>query len=549
MSLIKTFEYKKDKLNQLKKYEYGENWPVVYILEGKKEAYVGETINVYNRSRQHWKNQERRKLDTVHIIGDEEFNKSATLDIESLLIQYIAADGKYKLQNGNAGLIEHDYYDKERYLTIFEDIWDELREKDIVSKSITELRNSDIFKYSPYKALNEQQHAIVMSIKDTIISDQSSTHLINGEPGTGKTIVAIYLMKLLKELPETKDLKIGFVVPMTSLRGTIKQVFKTVKGLRSGMVLSPFDVVKEDYDILIVDEAHRLTRRVNISNMGAFDNVNRKLGLDIYKGDQLDWIKMSAKHIILCYDQHQSVRPSDILPHKIQQLDYKNHEMTSQMRVLGGRDYIAYIHSILHMNQRRMKVFHGYDLYLFEDIDLLHNKIKSKNHEYGLCRVVAGYAWKWQSKTDKSTYDIIIDGHSYRWNSTQKDWVNSVKALQEVGCIHTIQGYDLNYVGVIIGEEIRLNNGEIEVLEENYHDKYGKQTIEDPEELKNFIINIYKTLLTRGIRGTYIYVCDPELREYFKKYMPTYEDMESDFYPNTDLIVKVSEGTVEYEKK
>lgn len=69
------------------------------------------------------------------------------------------------------------------------------------------------------------------------------------------------------------------------------------------------------------------------------------------------------------------------------------------------------------------------------------NKIKQQNDEYGLCRVVAGYAWEWQSKSDKSAYDIRIQGYSYRWNSTQKDWVNSANALEEVGCIHTIKGY------------------------------------------------------------------------------------------------------------
>lgn len=540
MGLIKTFQYKQDKLEKIGRYKYGQNWPVVYILEGKKEAYVGETINAYNRSKQHMKNKERKKLDTVHIIGDSAFNKSATLDIESLLIQYIAADGKYELQNGNAGLTQHDYYNKERYQVIFEEIWEELRQKDIVSKSIMELRNSDIFKYSPYKALNEQQHEIVMRIKDSIVNDKRSTHIVNGEPGTGKTIVAIFLMKFLKELPVTKDLNIGFVVPMTSLRGTIKKVFKTVKGLRSGMVLSPFDVVKQHYDILIVDEAHRLTRRVNISNMGAFDNVNRKLGLDIYEGDQLDWIEMSADHLVLCYDKNQSVRPSDILPHKIDCLEAQNHRITSQMRVLGGKDYIEYIQNILHMQQGEKKNFGNYDVCLFDHIDQMVDKIKEKNDAYGLCRVVAGYAWEWASKKDKSAYDITINGYGYRWNSTQKDWVNSANALEEVGCIHTIQGYDLNYVGVIIGDEIRLNKGVIEILEENYHDKYGKQTIKDPDELKSFIMNIYKTLLTRGIRGTYLYICDPELREYFRRYMPTYKNIEP--------IGKVAEELAAYEK-
>lgn len=118
---------------------------------------------------------------------------------------------------------------------------------------------------------------------------------------------------------------------MTSLRATLKKVFKSVKGLRSSMILSPFDVVKEKYDVLIVDEAHRLNRRVNISNMGQFDNMNRSLGLDIKEGDQLDWIKKASKHIVLCYDPNQSVRPSDILPYKISELNAKKHAIKSQM--------------------------------------------------------------------------------------------------------------------------------------------------------------------------------------------------------------------------
>lgn len=506
MGLIKSFDYCNDKFEEIREYKYGKNWPVVYVLEGDKEAYIGETIHAYNRSKQHYENPDRRRLHLIHIIGDSDSNKSATLDIESLLIEHMAADGKYKLQNGNSGLSNHNYFDRERYQAKFENIWEELRKKNVVTKGIFELRNSDLFKYSPYKALNEEQCETVANIMNSIISKSKSTHLIQGEPGTGKTIVAIYLMKYLKECKETKDLKIALVVPMTSLRGTLKKVFKTVKGLSSSMVLSPFDVVKDNYDILIVDEAHRLNRRVNISNRGAFDNVNRMLKLDINEGNQLDWIKLSAKHIILCYDKNQSVRPSDILPHKIEELEVEKHIIQSQMRVLGGQDYIEYMHNILHKSQKEIKQFSKYSVFLFEDIREMYEKIKEQDKKYGLCRMVAGYAWEWKTKLDKKAYDINIEGNSYRWNSTQKDWVNSVNAINEVGCIHTIQGYDLNYVGVIIGNEITYNNGSIEIHSENYKDKYGKQTIKDSEVLKNYILNIYKTLLTRGIRGTYIYI-------------------------------------------
>lgn len=522
MGLIESFDYQEDNFDEIRKYKYGENWPVVYVLEGEREAYVGETINAYNRSRQHYEKPERRKLHLIHIIGDDESNKSATLDIESLLIEHMAADGKYKLQNGNGGLSNHNYYNREKYQAKFEVIWEELRKKNIVTKGIFELRNSDLFKFSPYKALNDQQCEAVTNIINSIINNSESKHIIQGEPGTGKTIVAIYLMKYLRECEQTQNLKIGLVVPMTSLRGTLKKVFKTVKDLKGSMVISPFDVVKEKYDVLIVDEAHRLNRRVNISNMGAFDNVNRKLNLD-NAGDQLDWIKLSAKHIVLCYDKNQSVRPSDVLPEKIEELKAEKHLIQSQMRVLGGQDYIEYIDNILHICENKTKQFDKYDVYLFDDVQEMSQKIKENDNKYGLCRMVAGYAWEWKSNLDKEAYDIVIKENKFRWNSTQKDWVNSKNAINEIGCIHTIQGYDLNYVGVIIGNEISYKDGKIVVDSNKYYDKYGKQTIKDIEVLKNYILNIYKTLLTRGIRGTYIYICDEGLREYFKGFFKVYD--------------------------
>lgn len=194
----------------------------------------------------------------------------------------------------------------------------------MVIKGLFEIRNSDLFKYSPYKALTTEQYSLVNTIVDSIINTDQSNQMIQGEPGTGKTIVAIYLIKYLKELTKTKDLKIGLVIPMTSLRSTLKKVFRNVKNLKANMVLGPSDVVGNKYDILIVDEAHRLNRRLNITNMKSFDDCNKKLGLDIKEGDQLDWIKLSCKHMILCYDKNQSIKPSDVRPEKFEKLIFKS---------------------------------------------------------------------------------------------------------------------------------------------------------------------------------------------------------------------------------
>lgn len=534
MGLIETFDYKEEELDKIKKYKYGLNWPVVYIIRNEDEAYVGESTKVYNRSLQHSKNKDRIKLNKIDIIADFDFNKSATLNIESLLIEYLSADSKYKLQNGNAGLSNHSYYNKDFYNDKFSKIWTELKDKGIVTRGLFDIRNSDLFKYSPYKALTSEQSLVVDEIVESIITNTESKHMIQGEPGTGKTIVAIYLLKYLKELEETKDLKIGLVVPMTSLRATLSSVFKTVNNLKSSMVISPSDATKEEYDILIVDEAHRLNRRVNITAMGAFDNVNRKLGLDIKSGTQLDWVNMSCNHLVLCYDKKQSIKPSDVRAEDFESIDFKKHKITSQMRVLGGGDYINYIQNILYQTQKKKLNFENYDLLLFDDISKMHEMIKSKNEEYGLCRLIAGYAWDWKSKKDKDVYDIVIQNTKFRWNSTNKDWINSDNSIDEVGCIHTTQGYDLNYAGIIIGHEISYKNGQIVVDKSKYFDKTGKNSIKIESELHNYIINIYKTILTRGIKGTYIYVCDENLRNYFKSFINIY---------NLDINYKEIENT------
>lgn len=514
MSEIKTFPFDKNQFERIKKYPFGKNWPVVYVAENGKEVYIGETVNAYHRSKQHFENPERRKLRKIHVITDEEYNKSATLDIESWLIQYMAADGKFVLQNGNSGLKNHNYFDREKYKAKFENIWRKLQEMSLAKNDLVQLKNSDLFKYSPYKSLTEDQFAVVKKIFKDLQKNENKTYIINGKPGTGKTILAVYLFKYLKEKEETKHLKIGLVVPMASLRRTIKKVFRNVKGLNGSMVLGPSDVVKQKHDLLLVDEAHRLHRRRNITNYGSYDKVNTLLGFD-KEATELDWIMHSSKNQIFFYDKNQSVRPSDIRPEDFQKLNAIHYDLTTQMRVEAGEDYIKFIEDMFDLKMSPKPDFSDYDFKIYDDVDQMVKDIKQKNKEHGLSRVVAGYAWPWHTKKKKQDYDIEINGLKLVWNSTAHDWVNSPNAINEVGCIHTVQGYDLNYVGVIIGPELSYDErtNKFVVDKDKYFDVNGRAGVTDPAELEQYIINIYKTLLTRGIKGTYVYVTNKKVRK------------------------------------
>ena len=323
---------------------------------------------------------------------------------------------------------------------------------------------------------------------------------------------------------------------MTSLRKTLQNVFRKTPDLKSSMVLSPSDTFKKKYDLLIIDEAHRLRQYKNIGWRGAFKKNNRKLGLDD-TGTELDWILANSKNQIFFYDEAQSVKPSDIDSSNFDKLlnDEKtvNISLKSQMRVKGGIDYIKFIDQLLSINLRTAEFYDSdtYEFKIFDSFKDLHNLLTERENTHGLSRLVSGYSWPWKSDPKRKNNptpdatDIEIEGLEFQWNKTAEDWINSENSFNEIGCIHTVQGYDLNYVGVIFGNEIRLNpkTNQIEIDPNEYYDNYGKLGVKDKNDLKSYIINIYKTIMYRGIKGTFVYVCDDNLREYFKKHVPSVE--------------------------
>ena len=531
------------------------SWPIVYFLNNNKsfEAYVGETTDVINRLKAHSKNNQKQKNTKVHIVLSDLFNKSVALDLESYLIRYVSADGIYTLQNANLGISNHRYYQqKEVYWDIFKDIWNELRSIGIARHSLEHIDNSDLFKYSPYKSLSKEQILSLKLILTCLIDGKAKTSLIQGGAGTGKSILAIFVFKLLKtnlddfnfsdfeeEDQELFDLikkvrskyinlTMALVIPMSSFRKTISKVFKNIKGLSADMVIGPSDLAKKKYDLIIVDEGHRLRQRVNLGPyFKIFDNISKKFRLDKNNSSELDWVLLQSKKCLIFYDRFQSIKPSDVPRQRFIKLEKEKtthiETLKTQFRSRGGINFVNFIHHLLDANLKELKPFQGIDfeLRLFDNPKELVTEINKKEKEYGLSRLVAGYAWEWVSKNDKSKYDIKIGNVLLKWNSVAVDWVNSPNSINEVGCIHTTQGYDLNYVGVIIGPELDydIEKKELVVYKERYKDKAGKNTITDEYILKEYIINIYKTILLRGIKGAYVYAVNENLNKYLAQFI------------------------------
>jgi DUF2075 family protein len=564
---IEKFPFNQTEVNDFGKGQpEGINWPVVYTLSDNQNIYVGETLNASNRLSQHLANPRKAELEQVQIILHSRFNKSVCLDLESHLIRYFAADGKHRVLNANAGIAEANYFEREKYRESFNELFEQLVTDGLLSRPIPEILNSNLFKFSPFKALTNEQAIAVNGIAEAILESVSKSKqnriVIEGDPGTGKTIVAIYLAKLLKDLAETspdeiaesdsifselfteetrqitQQLKIGLVVPQQSLRKTLLDVFGQTPGLDKSMIMTPFEVAEsaEYFDLLIVDESHRLGRRANQSSAVGnkrFKDANIRLfGSDDYQYSQLDWIESKSKIQVLLLDIAQTVRPAD-LPKELTReiVDDAAHRgqlfrLTSQMRVSGGRSYLDFVNNLFSKTPIRTDLTGEYDVRFFENLVEMKNEILRLNREFQLCRMLAGFAWPWLSKKDPSAFDIEIQGLQLRWNQAERDWVNSPTSHLEVGSIHTIQGYDLNYAGVIIGNELRYDDEKQEIVfvRENYFDVKGKENNDKlglkftDEDVRDWVFNIYRVLLTRGIKGTYIYVCDKKLRHYLRQF-------------------------------
>ncbi len=541
------YSYDKSTVSQINEWGYGKNWPVVYIIYNNENAYVGETLDACRRTEQHLKEPEFSLFDRICLISSMTFNKSVVLDLESFLIKYISADGLRILTNGNAGVVDHNYFYKEAYLEDFKEIWRILQEKGVVQKSLIDIENSELFKYSPYKTLNyEQQKAayeILKRLNQINNAKEKSLIQVSGGAGTGKTILAVYLLKLLVDISANKKVwnvvensedsiflqsistdlsgikKVGLVVPMIELRNTMKSIFRSIEGLSDKYVLSPEEVVKDYYDVLVVDEAHRLYRRKNLPGAylyKKFDNINKELMSEKFSESEndlteLDWIIRSSRTQILFYDEYQTIRATDIGAERFKEICrphlYKYIELFSQMRCKGGNGYYEYIRDIIEKSGLGIKDYrqiNGYEFKVVDSIEKLFSIIKSKNSCEKLCKIVTGPGWGKEEK-------IEIEGEKYAWASGKEDKRDNV-----IFSVHKIQGFDLNYAGVIFGKEIYYdeNTKRIEINKKELKDNFTKCS--GDEDMRRFLLNIYITLLTRGISGTYVYAVDYRLREYFK---------------------------------
>ena len=586
---IRTFSFDLAGKAEQERLERGVNWPVVYFLYNANTLYIGESTSAAQRMGDHLNDPRKRRahLTNMKVIFDDEFNKSVILDYEQKLIKYCKADDRFTtVLNANDGQSDaHDYYQRPYYAQHFHYIWQELINQGMANKELDVIENENIFKYSPYTALTpeqmEVQVRILNDIVDVLDNNRHGVSLVNGCAGTGKTVLAISIINSLvnainidestlsqedKEksinkarlrvkwyVQHVRPIRIGFVFPMSGIRSVISDVFREAgNGLRRNMVITPYKVTNQEYDILFVDESHRLARRKNLgqpSLYNLFDRNCEMFGLDPQTSNQLDWILRSSKYSVLFYDKDQSIKSTDITYNDYQnslepyRSELKELELKTQMRCAGGNAYIDYVKDIMNCRNPDFKDAVNYDFKIYRNVDNMVQKIRELDYAFieadndnNLCKVVAGYSWDWATKpaennvpddlntyneiVESGAYDIEMQGYHYIWNLTTEKWIPRHDSHYTIGCIHTTQGFDLNYVGVIFGKEIDYNpeTNEIEIDLTKFKDTKVKSGC-DEATVKEYIINTYTTILARGVRGCYVCAYNHNMQEYLERFI------------------------------
>ncbi len=285
------------------------------------------------------------------------------------------------------------------------------------------------------------------------------------------------------------------------------------------------DADRNSVDALVVDEAHRLNEK-----SGMFQNLGE---------NQVKEIINAARLSIFFVDESQRVTTKDIgTKEEISKWAKKVNaevtflELSSQFRCNGSDGYLAWLDNTLQVRETANLNLDQdeYDFRVYETATEMDVEIRKLNKSRNKSRLVAGYCWDWISKKDKKALDIVLDDGKYKrqWNLSDGGgpWIIAEESVSEIGCIHTCQGLELEYVGVIIGADLVIRNGEVvtDFYARSSNDSslkgikgLAKKNLPEAKRISDEIIkNTYRTLMTRGMKGCFVYCTDAETREYFK---------------------------------
>ena len=404
------------------------------------------------------------------------------------------------------------------------------------SKQLADALNSMLQGNQEFILLDEQKivYETALALGRCAVKGKKQVLIVEGGPGTGKSVVAVNLL--------VRFTKEGLVTQYVSKNAAPRDVYtaKLSHSFQKSFINNLFvgsgsfyEKEPDIFDALIIDEAHRLNKK-----SGLYSNLGENQIVEIIK---------SAKFSVFFVDDRQRVHIKDIgstrsiekYAEECGAVVYTT-KLSSQFRCNGSDGYLSWLDNTLQIRETaniRLSQ-EDYDFRIFTDPNELFQSIKNKNERNNRSRVVAGYCWDWKSKKNTEEYDIVIPAYSFkkRWNlnSDKNLWIIGSDSVNEIGCIHTCQGLELDYVGVIVGNDMRYENDRVitDVTQRSKNDQSVKgfkqmlktnkeQALQDADEI---IKNTYRTLMTRGMKGCYVYFCDTALAEHFQNQLQQKEE-------------------------
>lgn len=530
------------------------SYPTVYIINDNKHSkysvYVGETTNIKRRTLEHinvdiiegniWKNFSNSNSSMMYVIGHNYFNKSLTLDIENKLMQYLSSvDSVENLYNKRTNP-QSEYYTSEHFEAIFSKIWQQLHRQNAQLFPLeSAIQESAIFKASPFHKLTNEQYLakqlILERVRRALQNDETGQHIfVDGEAGSGKTVLLSSLFfELVNEFK--KDFKIDnpslyFLVNHNQQLKVYQQIAdKLGFNYKSGdKITKPTSFINnhsldEKVDVVVIDEAHLLLTQGQMSYRGK---------------NHLADIISRAKVVVTVFDKNQilsrtQIWEEDTLQQIIETSQQNDNyiKLLNQMRIHADKQTIHWIRNLV--DNRTIdnipKDSLGYEIKVFESPKSLYEEIKAKNEnkDSGISRVVATFDWEFKDKpkSNGELWNVEIDDWKLPWNlqlsvdrlEKKLSWPEQSQTINEVGSTFTIQGFDLNYVGVIIGPSVIYREGKIQFDKNKSKNNKATQnrTMADNSK-QNFAEELLKNelnvLITRGINGLYLYAVDEELQ-------------------------------------
>jgi uncharacterized protein len=383
-----------------------------------------------------------------------------------------------------------------------------------------------------FSLLNEQlvaKNLIWASYRRAAKKSEKSVIIVHGGPGTGKSVIALNI--LAEAALRKKNVLYGCKSkPFTS--GLQKLVGRGSEIMFSNLLrFIPSRTKENEFDILLIDEAHRIEKVSNHQYTKPADRTDMP---------QIDQLVRCSKTTVFFIDDRQNVRSSEVgnselIRDAASRFGATVSEVTleTQYRCMGSNDYLLWIESVLGYSdeKRILRKEEQFDFRIFDSpqeiMDILNEKEKVKPNS---ARMVAGFCWPWSSKLDTNgdlVKDVRIGDFAMPWETHDKitsipkgyvrwyEWAYRPEGIKQVGCIYTAQGFEFDYVGVIIGNDLCVDplTGKLTADITATRDPMLKRS---PESFEKHVKNIYRTLLTRGMKGCYVYFTDKDTEAHFR---------------------------------